>query len=119
MKYLFTIVLFLNFLSTYCQSDSTQSADNKFELSFGQSILFIPDEKLEGIVQKEAIIVPTNSILFFAEFRPQKQLRIPVYVNIPTESKQFVIDSVLVNEKANATGGFGLQLNRKLNTSNH
>lgn len=111
MKHIYFLLIALCFYSSafFGQADSAESVNNKFELSFGQSILFIPDEKLEGIAQKESIIIPTNSILFFAEFRPQKKLRIPLYVNLPTESKQFFIDSVLVNEKANATGGFGLQ----------
>ena len=109
MKYIYLIGLFFYYSTFFGQTDSSETINNKFELSFGQSILFIPDDKLERIAQRESIIVPTNSILFFVEFRPQKKLRVPLYVNLPTESKQFFIDSVLVNEKANATGGFGLQ----------
>ena len=107
MKYIYLIGLFFYYSTFFGQTDSSETINNKFELSFGQSILFIPDDKLERIAQRESIIVPTNSILFFIEFRPQKKLRVPLYVNLPTESKQFFIDSVLVNEKANATGGFG------------
>jgi hypothetical protein len=52
-------------------------------------------------------------MLFFAEFRPQKKTRIPVFLNIPTESKQFIVTDSgkqsLVNEKASITLGTGFQ----------
>lgn len=80
-----------------------------FELSFGQSVLFISDSKLTQILNSQSIVVPTNSILFFLEFRPAKKLRIPVYLNLPTETKQFIVNNQLVNEKANPTAGFGVQ----------
>lgn len=45
---------------------------------------------------------------FFSEFRPQKILRIPVFLNIATESKQYIVKGELKNEKANLTIGAGL-----------
>ncbi|MBL4706219.1 MAG: hypothetical protein JKY54_16955 [Flavobacteriales bacterium] len=104
---LLTLVLIGNL--SIGQSDSTKTDKKYFELSFGQSILFIPDERVQEIINSESIIIPTSSILFFAEIRPLKKLRFPVYVNLPTESKQFLIDSVVVNQKANTTAGFGVQ----------
>jgi len=44
-----------------------------------------------------------------AEFRPQKKLRIPVFVNIATETKQYVINNQIVNERASPTVGAGVQ----------
>ena len=50
----------------------------------------------------------TSAILFFAEFRPKKTMRIPLFVNIATESKQYIIDGQLVNERASPTFGTGI-----------
>ena len=102
-------VLLLSLLIAFAGFGQDDSTSAKFELSFGQSLLFIPDDKIEELRQEESIILPTSAILFFTEIRPLKKLRIPVYVNVPTESKQFLVDSVLVNERANTTGGFGVQ----------
>lgn len=118
MRHLIILVSLLHALSLFSQNDSTQDEGQhqgiptiwkKIELSFGQSVLFIPENKIEEIRNEEAIVLPTNSILFFAELRPLKKLRFPVYVNLPTESKQFLVDSVLIHERANTTGGFGAQ----------
>lgn len=80
------------------------------ELSFGQSMIFMNYEKSLNIFSNEAIVVPTSSILFFAEFRPVKRIRIPVFFNIPTESKQFIINNVVVYERAAPTFGTGINL---------
>lgn len=80
----------------------------KFELSFGQNLLFISNSQQVNIRQQSAIVVPTNSVLFFAEFRPQKIVRIPVFLNIATESKQFIVDGQIVSEKASPTFGSGI-----------
>ena len=45
-----------------------------FEFSFGQSLLFISNSKQVNIKNQAAVIIPTNAILFFAEFRPQKKI---------------------------------------------
>jgi len=106
-------LFFLNFI--YCQeipktviADSTEK-NHLFEFSFGQSMLFISNSKLVDIRNQAAIVVPTNSMLFFIELRPQKKVRIPFFFNVPTESKQFLVNGVLVNERASPTFGTGLQ----------
>ncbi len=81
-----------------------------FELSFGQSLLFISNSKQVNIHQQAAIVIPTSAILFFAEFRPQKLVRIPVFLNVATESKQFLVNGALVNERASPTLGTGLMI---------
>ncbi|MES2679688.1 MAG: hypothetical protein V4635_07380 [Bacteroidota bacterium] len=86
-----------------------KKARRLFELSLGQTLLFISDRKLATIKNKVAVIVPTSAKLFFVEFRPVKKMRIPVFFNLPTETKQFIVDSVLVNERASPTFGAGLQ----------
>ena len=91
------------------KNDSTKTAFKKFELSFGQSILFISNSKLDTIRSKTSIIVPTSAILFFTELRPSRTMRIPVFFNLPTESKQFLVNGQLVNEKANPSFGTGLE----------
>jgi hypothetical protein len=81
----------------------------KFELSFGQSVLFISNSKQDSIRSQRSIVVPTSAILFFTELRPSRKLRIPIFFNLPTESKQFLVNGQLVNEKANPSFGTGLE----------
>lgn len=100
-------VYFIPFNLHANEKDSTKK-DSKFELSFGQSLLFISTSQQNNIRNQGDIVVPTNAILFFAELRPQKKLRIPVFVNVATETKQFLINNVLTNEKASPTFGTGL-----------
>lgn len=88
------------------QSDTTRK---KFELSFGQSMLFITYDKALSILNQEAVVIPTSSMLFLAELRPLKTIRIPIFFNLPTEAKQFMIKGQLVNERASPTFGSGLQ----------
>lgn len=91
-------------------NDSTKK-NNNFELSFGQNLLFISTLKQNQFHAKESIVIPTNSVLFFIEFRPKKTLRIPLFLNIATESKQFLVDGQLVYEKASPTIGTGMVFN--------
>lgn len=92
------------------KTDSTKTVKpRKFELSFGSSVLFISADKQDTIYQRGGIVVPTSGLLFFAEFRPMKRLRVPVFFSLPTESKQFLVNGVLVNEKSNPTFGAGLE----------
>ncbi len=91
--------------------DKSDSLSEKalFELSFGQSMLFISNSKTFNIRNNNAIVIPTNAILFFAEFRPFKKVRLPVFFNLPTETKQFLVNGALVNERASPTFGTGLE----------
>lgn len=114
MKKLFVLLICGISLSTYgVPKDSTTANDtlrNKlFEVSFGQSLLFISYDQQLNLRVNEAIILPTSALNFFVVFRPFKKLRIPLFFNLPTESKQFLIDSVLVNERASPTFGTGLE----------
>lgn len=88
--------------------DSTK-INQLFEFSFGQSLLFISDSKTIDIHNKSSVVVPTSSILFFVEMRPQKRVRIPIFINLPTETKQFLVNGVLVNERASPTFGTGIE----------
>jgi hypothetical protein len=103
---------FLSFIgiSTAHEADSTAKQKKRlFELSFGQSKLFISNSKELDLKENQAVILPTNAILFFAEFRPQKRMRVPVFFNLATQAKQFLVDSVLVSERASPTFGTGLE----------
>ena len=98
----------------------TMVAKSFFELSFGQSMLFITDSKIATILASNAIVIPTSAILFFAEFRPLKLIRIPVFFNLPTESKQFIINNQIVNERAPPSFGAGIEFKcfeLKINTT--
>ncbi len=105
----FLILIALATSNTSAQQADTLQKNQRFELSFGQSLLFISNSKLVDIRKQTAIVVPTSAILFFAEFRPQKIMRIPVFFNLPTETKQFLVNGQLVNEKASITFGGGLE----------
>ena len=91
------------------ESDTVKKENQLFELSFGQSMLFISNSKLANIRNTEAVIIPTSAILFFVELRPQKKFRIPLFFNLPTETKQFLINNQLINERANPTFGAGIE----------
>jgi hypothetical protein len=91
-----------------CAQDTT-SVKKKFELSFGQAMLFISSSEAQDILEQNAVIVPTNSMLFFAELRPLKKMRIPIFFNLPTETKQFLLNGQIINERASPTFGSGLE----------
>lgn len=91
------------------QTDST-SVKSHFELSFGHSLLFISNSKQVDIRNENAVVLPTSAILFFVEFRPERKLRIPTFLTLPTESKQFMVNGNLVNERASPTLGVGVGL---------
>lgn len=113
MKYKQSVaLLFILFFSLQLHAAESDSLKKKnyFELSFGQSLVFISNSKQIDIRNQQAIVIPTSAILFFAEFRPKRKLRIPVFLNIPTESKQFLVNGVLINERASPTLGSGLTL---------
>ncbi len=104
--------------SVICQNNSDLASQDSvkkkkvvryFELSLGQTLLFISDSRLEEIKNSSAVIVPTSARLFFAEFRPTKKMKIPVFFNLPTQTKQFIVDGKLVSERASPTFGTGLQ----------
>lgn len=99
--------LLINIIMLAQTPDSTKKQKKHFELSFGQSLLFISNSKQANIITKEAIVIPTSAVLFLAEFRPDKRVRIPLFFNFATESKQFLINGQLVNEKASPTIGTG------------
>lgn len=80
-----------------------------FELSFGQSLLFISDGKLADIRKQTSVIVPTNAFLFFVEFRPEKRIKIPAFLNLPTETKQYIVNGQIINDRASPTIGTGIE----------
>jgi len=104
---LIAIILLFSFQGHAIETDSTKK-NQHFELSFGQSLLFISHSKQINIRNQQAVVIPTSSLLFFGEIRPQKLVRIPIFLNVPTESKQFLVNGVLINERASPTLGSGL-----------
>ncbi len=109
--YFATIVIYflLPFKISAQQPDTLKKKHQLFELSFGQSLLFISNSKLIDARSNDAVVIPTSSILFFVELRIQKKLRVPVFFNLATESKQFIINNQLVSERASPTFGTGLE----------
>lgn len=100
---------FFLFLSLSFWSQENDTIASNFELSFGQSTLFISNDQVAAIKNDFNVVIPTNSMVFFSEFRPFKRIKIPVVFNLPTESKQFVIDGKLVSEKASPTLATGAE----------
>lgn len=109
MKLLISLIVCLSSFLIFAQNNDSINKNKLFELSFGNSILFIPDSKLIDFNQNEAVVLPTKSILFFAKFRPDKFVRVPVFFNLPTETKEFLVNNVLISERASPTFGTGLE----------
>jgi hypothetical protein len=109
-KIVFIALLFAFVLPVCAQTDSTKKNKKHFEFSFGQSLLFIGSSQLDSIRKNSSIVIPTSAILFLSELRPDKRLRIPLFLNLPTESKQFIVNGTLISEKASITFGTGLQV---------
>lgn len=109
MKKTILFILISSILQISAQTKDTLKKNSHFELSFGQSLLFISNSKQINLRNESAVVVPTNSILFFIELRPQKIIRVPVFFNLPTETKQFLVNGQLVNERASPTFGAGFE----------
>jgi energy-converting hydrogenase Eha subunit E len=113
MKQLVLIILFffcfLPVLKPQQSKSDTSVINKKVEISFGQSLFFVSYNKSYTAYTQSAVVIPTTSILLFSVFRPIKKLHIPVFFNVPTESKQFLINGVLINERANPTFGAGVE----------
>ena len=107
-----TIITLTAFVSIFSAqtSDSLKIKDPLFEISFGNTILFIPDKLITTIQNQTSLVIPTSALLFFTELRPKKFLRFPFFFNLPTETKQFLVDGQLVYKKANPTFGAGLEM---------
>ena len=108
MKNLFVLFFVIASIRINSQSDSTKNKFH-FEVSFGQNLLFISSSQQVNIRAQQAVVLPTSALLFFVEFRAHKIARIPVFFNLATESKQFIVNGVLINEKASPTFGAGFQ----------
>ena len=110
-----TCIILLCFLFTGTNKISGQEVEKEkkniknFELSFGRSVMFISNSQLTDLKANHAVILPTSSILFFIELRPLKKIRIPFFMNLPTESKQFLVGNQLINEEAATSYGTGVQ----------
>ena len=101
--------VFFLFLCLFARAQAVDSIAHNFELSFGQSTLFISNAYAQKLKTLYNIVVPTNSMLFFVDFRPLKRLKVPVFFNLPTESKQYIINGTLISEKAASTLGSGIE----------
>jgi hypothetical protein len=108
---LFISICILNYTLWSQTNDSIPVKKKHFELSFGQSLLFISSSKQTTIATNEAIVLPTSAVLLSVEFRPEKRMRIPVFFNLAKESKQFIVNGQIVSEKASPTIGTGALFN--------
>ncbi len=108
-KIIYVLILLFFAGTIQAQKADTVKSSHLFELSFGQSMLFIDNSKVVDLHTKYAIVMPTSAILFFLELRPHKKFKIPLFFNLPTESKQFLVGTQLVYEKASPTFGFGTE----------
>lgn len=109
---LFIIIIWLLAFNIHVigqEADKKKERKGHFELSFGQSLLFISNSQQVNLLTKSAIVVPTSSVLLFAEFRTLNKIKIPVFCNIPTSAKQFIINNQVINEQASASYGTGVQ----------
>ncbi len=110
MQRILITLLMLSQLTAICQdNDSTKKeVDLNFELSFGQSLTFISYSRQVDLRNNEAVIVPTSNLLFFSQFFPNKRFRVPLFFLVPTETKQFLVNGQLINERSSPTIGTGV-----------
>ncbi len=109
-KYLFLIILSTYSIFIFAQSSSDTLQEKRlFELSFGQNLLFIPDSKIIDFKADNAIVVPTSALVFLLQFRPDHNWRIPLFFNLPIETKQFLVNGQLISEKASPAFGAGIE----------
>jgi len=108
LKLIAFFLLLFTAINSFAEESDTTKKNQHFELSFGQSLLFISSSQQYNLLSTESIVVPTTSLLFFTEFRPQKKMRIPVFFNVATEAKQFIVAGQLVSEKVSPTFGTGV-----------
>ncbi|MFK8006337.1 MAG: hypothetical protein AB8H03_08205 [Saprospiraceae bacterium] len=110
MRNLFLLLVCIFFSqNVFTQTQDSTSQKRRFELSFGSNILFIPQSKLIDYREEEALIIPTSSVLLFGELRPDHRMRIPLFFNLPIETKQFLVNNQLISERASPALGAGLQ----------
>lgn len=110
-----TFIVFLYFLFAGMTKISGQEIikekknSKNFELSFGQSVLFISNSNQIDLLTNSAVVLPTTSILFFVELFTLRKVRIPLFYNLPTGAKQFIINNKIVHEEASSSFGTGIQ----------
>lgn len=108
--FVFGIFIFAIFSNIFSQNLAQNAPSSRsFELSFGQSVLFISNSDQLDLLKNSAIVIPTSSILFFVELRTLKKIRIPLFFNLPLGTKQFLINNQLMVENASSSYGAGLQ----------
>jgi len=75
----------------------------------GNRCFLFPKDNLRHCTANWRWWCPPIRSCFFTEFRPERKIKIPVFFNLPTESKQFIVNGQLINEKADPSFGTGLQ----------
>lgn len=106
-KTILAFILINSSLFFYGQTVKDTTTGKDIEVSFGQNLLFISNSQLVNLKQTHAVVVPTSSILLFAQLRTMKKIRIPLFFNIATEAKQFIVNGQIVNERSTPTFGTG------------
>lgn len=90
-------------------SEDSSAKAPLFELSFGQNLLFLSESRQNSIQQNRSLVIPTSAVLFFSEIRPERWWKVPIFFNLPTESKQFLQpNGTLKYERASPSFGTGL-----------
>ena len=79
------------------------------ELSFCAYKLFIPNDDESNLQNHTLSVIPTSAMLFYAEFFTHYKVRAPIFFNLPTETKKFLVGGQLINEDASSSIGTGLE----------
>lgn len=110
-----TFFLLLFFTGISCITKAREKSDSLkhnplFELSFGQNLLFLSKSRQTTILKNFDLVVPTTAVLFFSVFRPEKKWKLPVFINIPTESTQFLQpDGTIRYQRSTPSFGSGIE----------
>jgi hypothetical protein len=116
--------IFLLFIAGKTSALNIDSLKHHFhlELSFGSSKLFIPNADESNLQNRTLSVIPTGAMLFYAEFFSANKIRVPLFYNLPTETKKFLVNGQLINEDASQSIGTGLEFrifNFKLDNRTH
>jgi len=79
-----------------------------FEVSFGQSMMFMNDTDRQDILDREKVAIPTSSALLLVDFIYSYKFSFPIFFNLPLTSQKFIVDGEETVESASPVFGFGL-----------
>lgn len=107
MKLLFCLIFSINLAYSY-SIYSLNLEELSFEVSFGQSMMFMNDTDRQDILDREKVAIPTSSALLLVDFIYDYKFSFPFFLNLPLTSQKFLVDGKETVEKASTVFGVGV-----------